>query len=240
MIFVSQYERDGYASKVGQAHCPSSLVRNGLRPEEFEPVTPNADAADLLYVGMMRDLKGVDLFLNALPLVLRQRGGPLRVVLVGDGPDLGRYKQMAKALMKSCGDDLSITFHDPMPAREAFSLGRTLVVPSRAESMPYIVLEALAAGVPLIAPRVGGIPEIYGDHAHLLIEPDDLTALSLAMAASIDTPVPSEQAERLKSRLASNYAAPVMARDVMAAYTAALSDTEQSRTPEHQQIRSKV
>ena len=56
-------------------------------------------------------------------------------------------------------------FHGPMPAREAFALGRVLVVPSRAESLPYVVLEAAAAGVPLIATRVGGIPEIFGPAA---------------------------------------------------------------------------
>ena len=50
----------------------------------------------------------------------------------------------------------------PMPARQAFALGRVIVVPSRAEAMPYIVLEALAAGKPMIATAVGGIPEIFG------------------------------------------------------------------------------
>ena len=49
-----------------------------------------------------------------------------------------------------------------MPARQAFALARIIVVPSRAEAMPYIVLEALAAGKPMIATAVGGIPEIFG------------------------------------------------------------------------------
>ena len=49
-----------------------------------------------------------------------------------------------------------------MPARQALALGRVMVVPSRTESLPYIVLEAAAAGKPLIATKVGGIPEIYG------------------------------------------------------------------------------
>ncbi len=49
-----------------------------------------------------------------------------------------------------------------MPARRAFALGRILVVPSRAESLPYIVLEGAAAGIPMIATAVGDIGEIFG------------------------------------------------------------------------------
>ena len=71
-----------------------------------------------------------------------------------------------------------------MPVREAFKLGRNLVVPSRAESLPYIVLEAAAARVPLIATNVGGIPEIFGPYRDRLgpsDDPADLCARMLAM-----------------------------------------------------------
>ena len=60
----------------------------------------------------------------------------------------------------------------PMPARQAFALARIIVVPSRAEAMPYIVLEALAAGMPMIATAVGGIPEIFGAGSPALVRPD--------------------------------------------------------------------
>ena len=60
-----------------------------------------------------------------------------------------------------------------MPVREAFKLGRMLVVPSRAESMPYVVLEAAGARVPMIATNVGGIPEIFGPFRDRLGPPDD-------------------------------------------------------------------
>ena len=52
-----------------------------------------------------------------------------------------------------------------MPAREAFALGKVMVVPSYGESLPYVVLEAGAAAKPLIATNVGGIPEIFGPQA---------------------------------------------------------------------------
>lgn len=237
LIFVSQYEQDGYNAKVGKAHCPSSLVRNGLRPEEFDPVTPNTNAADLLYVGMMRDLKGVDLFLNALPSVVEKSGQAVRAVMVGGGPDRDRYRAMANDLMAQCSGDLTIEFHDPMPARDAFALGKTLVVPSRAESMPYIVLEALAASMPLIATRVGGIPEIYGPMADALVTADSCQSLADAMADQVLGRSDLPNSETLKRRIKDNYSSLVMSRDVMAAYQAALGRSEPVVVTEQRQVR---
>jgi glycosyltransferase involved in cell wall biosynthesis len=70
-----------------------------------------------------------------------------------------------------------------MPAREAFALGRIVAMPSRAESLPYVVLEAAAAGKPLIAPKVGGIPEIFGPYSDHLLPPNDVDALTKAIAS---------------------------------------------------------
>ncbi|MEM8750915.1 MAG: glycosyltransferase family 4 protein [Pseudomonadota bacterium] len=220
LIFVSEYERDSYFDKVGKTRCPHSLVFNGVTDDEFTTVETDGDAADFLYVGMMRDLKGVDLFLKALPLVARKLGRPVSAVLVGDGPDLESYK----ALASSFDGQVEIEFRDPMPARDAFGLGRALVVPSRAESMPYIVLEALAAKRPLLATRVGGIPEIYGPFASCLVEPDDLEALSRAMsgAASQMRAMPNE--DELQARIRARFSTQVMAESVMEAYRATLAD----------------
>ncbi len=76
----------------------------------------------------------------------------------------------------------------PMPARSAFALARTVVLPSRAESLPYMVLEAAAAGVPLIATRVGGIPEMFEGEAERLVAPGDADALAEAMRAALLAP----------------------------------------------------
>ncbi|MDA4835380.1 glycosyltransferase family 4 protein, partial [Enterobacter hormaechei] len=65
-----------------------------------------------------------------------------------------------------------IRFLPPMQARMAFRLARIVVIPSRAEALPYIVLEALAAGRPVIVSRVGGIPEIVGENSVALVQPD--------------------------------------------------------------------
>ena len=75
-----------------------------------------------------------------------------------------------------------------MPARQALALGRVMVVPSRVESLPYIVLEAAASGKPLIATKVGGIPEIYGPLSGNLVPAEDAPALAEAIGRSLDEP----------------------------------------------------
>ncbi|MBW8909232.1 MAG: glycosyltransferase family 4 protein [Mesorhizobium sp.] len=217
LLFVSEYERRTYRRKVGEPPIPNRLVYNGLRAAEFEPVTTAADAADLLYIGMMRDLKGPDIFIDALALAGVAMGRPLTAVMVGDGDDLPRYHARAERL----GLKNSIRFLPPMPAREAFALAQLIVVPSRAEAMPYIVLEALAAGMPMIATAVGGIPEIFGESSPALIRPDpnqlaDKIVMALKDLDAYRQAMP--QADELKAR----FGADVMAAEIESAYFGAL------------------
>ena len=97
------------------------------------------------------------------------------------------------------------------PARAAFALGRMLVVPSRAESLPYIVLEAAAAGLPIIATNVGGIAEIFGPDADELVPPGDPAALADAIAQAMqDRGARHSASLRLKSRLRASFSVDAM------------------------------
>jgi glycosyltransferase involved in cell wall biosynthesis len=217
-IFVSQYEADAYASKVGKPRKPTTLVRNGLRPEEFEPVTPASDARDFLYIGMLRDMKGPDVFISALALMRERTGRAPTALIVGAGDDKPRYQAMTVDL----GLSDAIEFREPMPVRQAFALAKAVVVPSRAESMPYIVLETIAAGVPIIATNVGGIPEIFGDDADLLIPPGDAGELASAMSAIMIKPHEARQtAERLKAHVRRFFTIEAMVNTVAAVYRTA-------------------
>lgn len=185
LIHVSAYEAAVYRRKVGVPRCPAHVVVNGLKPEEFEPIATNPDPVDFLYIGMLRDLKGVDVFLDALNRLKGQQP-PVRACVVGAGEeaDERRYRDMAAAA------DMQdqIVFLAPMPARQAFARARTIVVPSRAESMPYIVLEAAAAGLPMIATNVGGIPEVLWGEGERLLSPGDPDSLAEAMRQALRSP----------------------------------------------------
>lgn len=217
LLFVSDYERLTYRRKVGEPPIPNTLAYNGLRATEFEPVVPSADAADLLYIGMMRDLKGPDIFIDALALAGPRLGRAVSAVMVGDGDDLPRYHAQVKRL----GLEGHVRFLPPMPAREAFLLAALVVVPSRAEAMPYIVLETLAAARPMIATAVGGIPEIFGSSSPALIRPDptelaDKMSQALADLAAYGKLMPDDVSLRAR------FGADVMAVEIEKAYFAAL------------------
>ncbi len=218
IMFVADYERSTYQSKIGTIKAPFEIFYNGLQVAEFEPVINVPETADFLYIGMMRDLKGPDIFLDALAGAEQQTGRKLTAVMVGAGDDLPKYISQAQRL----GFNNRVTFHNPMPARKAFALARIVVVPSRAEAMPYIVLETLAAGKPVIATNVGGIPEIFGKDDSGIREPN-VDAIQTAMVGALS----DEKAwldlmpklETLKAR----FGADVMAARIERAYFSALA-----------------
>lgn len=219
LLFVAGYEREAYIEKIGKPRCPASIVYNGVSTAEFDPVTPAPDAVDFLFIGMMRDLKGPDIFVEALAETANRLGRRVTGVMVGEGQDRDRVATMAAAP----GFPARITFHKPMPARAAFRMARAVVIPSRAEAMPYIVLEALTAGMPVIASAVGGIPEILG-HASLgLVQPDPQSVAGtmvrfLANEERYRSSMPSIQSLRER------FSADVMAKAVERIYRSTLGD----------------
>jgi glycosyltransferase involved in cell wall biosynthesis len=106
-----------------------------------------------------------------------------------------------------------------MPAREGFRRGRLLIVPSLHESLPYIVLEAGAAAIPMLATRVGGIPEIFGPEAGRLVPASDPAALARAITAALDDPKDSRTAAmRLREKVRSAFSAAAMVDGELTAY----------------------
>jgi len=221
LIHVSAYEAGVYRKKVGEPRCPAYVVRNGLRLQDFDPITAKPDPADFLFIGELREIKGVNVLIEALALLEAEGRAPRALVVGPSAPEEERrYRDLASARLERGG----VEFLPPMPAREAFALARTVVLPSRAESLPYVVLEAAAAAMPLIATRVGGIPEIFEGETERLIEPGDAHALAHALDAALDQPeAMAAEAVLRQERVAENFSLAASAHRIEDIYRAALA-----------------
>jgi glycosyltransferase involved in cell wall biosynthesis len=183
LLFESAFIARLYTEKVGAPQTIARVVPNGVAEGEFAEVPLRPNATDLLYIGELRHLKGVDLLIDAVAS-LRACGQKLTATIVGRG----NARLELEEQVRRAGLDEAIRFVSPLRAREAFALGRILVVPSRAESFPYIVLEGAAAGKPLVVTKVGGIPDLVGPLADRLVEPGDALALQRAVANAVNQP----------------------------------------------------
>jgi glycosyltransferase involved in cell wall biosynthesis len=98
-----------------------------------------------------------------------------------------------------------------------------LVVPSRADSLPYVVIEAGGAGIPMIASNVGGIPEILGPDGNL-VPPENPTRLAQAIAAALDDPARARaEAEQLRERIRALFSQDAMVEGILGGYRAAIA-----------------
>ncbi|WP_045835844.1 glycosyltransferase family 4 protein [Hyphomicrobium sp. 99] len=213
LIFESQYAAQKYTSHVGALGAPQRIVPNGLGPNDFIRVATNADATDVLFIGELRQIKGVDLLLKAVAQLRPSRA--VTATIVGSGPDGDALRSLATSL----GLDDIVRFAGAMPAREAFKLGRVMVVPSLAESFPYVVLEASAAGLPLIATDVGGIPEIVAGTDTQLIAAGSVDALAFALIDTLgDIDKARERANRVRAKVERTFTVAAMTEAVLDFY----------------------
>lgn len=173
MIFESRYACDVYKKQMGKMSFPSIVVPNGLNEEDFEVPRARNARYDFAFVGELRTLKGVFVLVDAVRRALKFRR--FKLLIVGSGPEEQRLRSRISELGLDDAIDVSRPIH---PARRVFSLARCLVTPSIKESMPYIVLEAIAAGMPIITTAVGGIPEIFGPSAYQLLPAGNSEALA--------------------------------------------------------------
>jgi glycosyltransferase involved in cell wall biosynthesis len=213
-LFESTFARDTYQRMIG---TPTGLVRcvfNGVTAGEFDPVVQAPDATDIVYVGEFRHIKGADLLIDAVAR-LHADGKPVTLTLAGDGEEL----EPLKAQVSKLGLTEAVRFIGHVKARYGFSKGSLLVVPSRGDSMPYVVIEAAAAGIPMIAANVGGIPEIFDSHTDALFAPSSVGAMADAIQAALEHPVASQaRAKFLRERIFQHFSQKAMVEGVMTGY----------------------
>jgi glycosyltransferase involved in cell wall biosynthesis len=140
----------------------------------------NADPLALAWAGRIVADKGLDDLMRALRL-LRQRGHRPTLQVLGDGADRERLMAMATA----SDIDADIRWHGFVGDRDVYldvlRRASMLVLPSRAEGVPKVALDAMAAGIPVIATRVGAVAALLADGRGVLVPPRDPTALADAI-----------------------------------------------------------
>jgi glycosyltransferase involved in cell wall biosynthesis len=218
-LFESAYVASLFRGEIGRPPGMARVVHNGVGEAEFAPIVPMSDATDIVCLGELRPVKAFDVLIQALAM-LKASGRQVSATIAGDGPDAADL--MALARRHDVADLVRFVGH--RAAREAFAMGRMLVIPSRAESLPYVVLEAAAAGMPIISTRVGGIPEIFGPQAGTLIAPDDAGVLASAIGAALARPQDVRRvAQSVQARVRSAFSLPAMVDGGLAAYREAIA-----------------
>lgn len=190
-LFESEFIAGRAKPHIGAAARLIRVVHNGIGEAEFAPVVRAPDPYDLLYIGELRPAKGVETLIDALRLIRVERKARLTLLVVGSGPSSGDIR----ARVEQAGLSEAIAFVPPAPIREVLGRGRVMVIPSYAESLPYVILEAAAAAQPLVSTNVGGIPEIFGPRVGELVPPGDPRALAQAIIAKLGEPASERSAK---------------------------------------------
>lgn len=163
-------------------------------------------ASRLIFVGSLAVLyKGPDVLLRALPLC---QGMTPSLTLIGDGVRRAALERLAAAL----GVVEKVHFAGRLPAgeaiRKALDAADLFVLPSRADALPRALIEAMARGLPCIATRVGGIPELLDDAD--LVTPGSEAELAGKISEFLSDPQRMLRAAERNLRRAADYAAPLL------------------------------
>jgi glycosyltransferase involved in cell wall biosynthesis len=159
------------------------VIRNGVEPGAVQSAGGRSGRPRLLTVGRLQAPKDAVTLIRALG-ALRER--PFEAVVVGDGPDRPAVEEEIRLLGLEPAVELAGE-RDDVP--ELLASADLFVLSSRSEGLPLSILEAMAAGLPVVASNVGGVPEAVVDgHTGLLVPPSDPQSLAAAIGRLLDDP----------------------------------------------------
>jgi glycogen(starch) synthase len=165
----------------------SSVVYNAIDVPDLPPAALDMTEPRLLCLGRVVPVKGFDLAVAAMTEILRVHPGT-RLLIAGDGPQRPELETQARSL----GIDGVVEFPGwVLPARIPHLMnGATVaVIPSRQESFGLVALEAAMMGRPVVAARVGGLPEVVADGVTgRLVAPENVPALAEAVCSMLADP----------------------------------------------------
>jgi glycosyltransferase involved in cell wall biosynthesis len=167
---------------------PVEALTNGVETDRFRPVPPSmTPPPGIRYVVVPRRLfpkNGVEFAIRALPLVRAAVPG-VEFLLIGDGPERARLEALAATLgVSSATHFLGARPHDEMAG--LLCSGELAVFPSLMEATSVAALECMACGIPVVATRVGGLPEIVDATVGGLVEPADPESLAAGIVQALE------------------------------------------------------
>jgi len=150
--------------------CPKANVKtiyNGVNFEKFTISNEKFEQLSLVFIGNIIKTKGIYELLNTVKIMLKS-GSDFHLHIVGKGSEIGNIK---KLIIKN-NLQQSITVHGVINHNHVVNLLQkchALILPSYREGVPNVIMEAFACGVPVVATKVGGIPEVVNDSNGVLI-----------------------------------------------------------------------
>ncbi len=182
--------------------APLGIDISGWQPATFrERPVP----FELISVGRLADVKGYPLLLEAVALLVAE-GRDVRLRLVGDGPDSRQLQELA-GQMGIAGRVVFEGWKNQDDLRRLYAGSDLCVLSSFSEGVPVVLMEAMATGVPCVAPRITGIPELVRDGVEgLLVTPANPADLAAAIGSLMDKPeLRRQMASRSRERIADRY-----------------------------------
>jgi colanic acid/amylovoran biosynthesis glycosyltransferase len=188
---ISDYCRSQLMKLVEPRHWDRlEIVHCGVDAERFAPVDRSArdpGALEVLCLGRLVPDKGQVILLDAVA-ALRRDGSDARLTLAGDGPDRGALEAHAKAL----GVADAVRFVGAVGQdriRELYAAADVFCLPSFAEGVPVVLMEAMACGLPVVTTRITGVPELVDDgRSGMLVRPGRSDELAGALQRMLDDP----------------------------------------------------
>ncbi|MEM0947200.1 MAG: glycosyltransferase [Pseudomonadota bacterium] len=162
------------------------IVHCGVFPDRYTSGVPAAasDETRLLFVGRITAIKGLRVLFSAIE-GLRKTRPDLHLSIIGDGPDRAWAEDEARRI----GGITLLGYRSQDEVSEALGHADILVLPSFAEGVPVVLMEAMASGRPVIATSVGGVSELVEDGVSgRLVAPGDAVALAAAIETLADDP----------------------------------------------------
>lgn len=206
-VLAASSEIAGVAEDLTGGDVVVEALTNGVDTERFRPPPGDSDSTGrpprIVVPRRLFAKNGVEFLVRALPEI-RATIPDIEALIVGDGPERGTLERLAAEL----GVADSVRFegtrpHGDMPALLASS--DLAVIPSLMEATSVAGLEAMACGIPVVASRVGGLPEIIDDQVGTLVPPGDPEALARAIVDLLGSPSRAAMGRRARERVVAHW-----------------------------------